>query len=69
MKAMFFAYGNRVKQFNKVEPFNSVDLMYLFCEILSIEPPKYLSGNAEIVKKILTSERKPRFSRWVVMSA
>lgn len=69
MKAMFFAYGNRVKQQNKVDPFNSVDLMYLFCEILGIEPPKYLSGNAEIAKSILKAERKPRFSRWVIMSA
>ena len=69
MKAMFFAYGNRVKQLNKVDPFNSVDLMFLFCEILNIEPPKYLSGNAEIAKRILKSKRKSRYSRWVIMSA
>lgn len=70
MHPIFFAYGNRIKTFNEVEPFDTVDLYYLFCEILGLPVPDYLKGNRENVMGILKSEDAARrMNRWVVLSA
>lgn len=70
MHPMFFAYGNRIKSFNEVEPFDTVDLFYLFCEILDLPLPDYLKGNREHVLRILKSDDISRkTSRWIVLSA
>lgn len=36
MKPFFLAHGPKIKKNHKVEPFNTVDLFSLFCEILEI---------------------------------
>lgn len=67
MHPVFFAYGNMIKDFNDVEPFDSIDLMYLFCEILGISPPNYLQGHRENILKILKNNEISRTSRWIVL--
>lgn len=67
MHPIFFAYGHLIKNFNQIEPFDSVDLLYLFCDILGINPPKYLKGNRENILPILKSNETQRMSRWVVL--
>lgn len=67
MHPFFFAYGNMIKSNNEVEPFDSVDLMYLFCEIIGLTPPKNLMGNREHILGILKETRMGRMSRWIVL--
>lgn len=50
---MFFASGPAIKKNNKVSPFDTVDLIYLFCEILKIEPPAGISGNRQNILPIV----------------
>ncbi|KAG5680364.1 hypothetical protein PVAND_009873 [Polypedilum vanderplanki] len=68
MHPVFFAYGHLIKEFNEIEPFNSIDLMYLFCEILGISPPNYLQGNREHIKGILKTSEMSKTSRWIVLT-
>ncbi len=68
MHPIFFAYGNMIKENNEVEPFDSVDLMYLFCEIIGISPPKNLMGNQENIIPILKHSKYGRMPRWIVWS-
>lgn len=53
MNSMFFASGPAIKKNNKVSPFDTVDLIYLFCEILKIEPPAGISGNRQNILPIV----------------
>jgi len=53
MRAIFFAYGNRIRTQNVVKPFDMVDLFHLFCEILEIPKPNYLQGNRHNILGIL----------------
>lgn len=39
MKPFFLAHGPKIKKANRVEPFNTVDLLSLFCDILEIDAP------------------------------
>jgi ectonucleotide pyrophosphatase/phosphodiesterase family member 5 len=68
MHPIFFAYGNLIKKFNQVEPFDTVDLMYLFCEIIGLNPPSYLKGNRENILSILSQSVSSKLSRWIVLS-
>lgn len=68
MHPIFFAYGNKIKTFNEVEPFDTVDLIYLFCEILGLQVPDYLKGNRDNILPILKfEEESTRMSRWFVL--
>uniref|UniRef100_A0A2M4AIU3 Putative ectonucleotide pyrophosphatase/phosphodiesterase n=1 Tax=Anopheles triannulatus TaxID=58253 RepID=A0A2M4AIU3_9DIPT len=53
MNPIFFAYGPRIRRQLVVEPFDTVDLFYLFCGILDLTPPPYLAGNLKHVQQIL----------------
>lgn len=68
MYAIFFAYGHKIKSRNFVEPFDTVDLFYLFCEVLGLEAPDYLKGNREHILGILKENETTRLSRWMVLS-
>lgn len=68
MHPIFFAYGNMIKSNNEVEPFDTVDLMYLFCEIIGLTPPQYLMGNREHILGILKHSTMGRMPRWIVLS-
>jgi ectonucleotide pyrophosphatase/phosphodiesterase family protein 5 len=68
MHPIFFAYGNMIKSNNVVEPFDSVDLMFLFCEIIGLTPPKYIMGNREHILGILKQSTMGKMSRWIVLS-
>ena len=69
MHPMFFAYGHSIKTKNVVPPFDTVDFMHLFCELLDLEVPSYVKGNRENIIGILkeNSEIK-QLSRWLVLS-
>lgn len=69
MHPIFFAYGPRIKNGNVVEPFNTVDLIHLFCEILGIDPPDYVDGERENILHILDElNSSQKMSRWIVIS-
>lgn len=68
MHPIFFAYGHLIKANNLVEPFDTVDLYYLFCEILNLTPPNYLKGNRRNILGILKTSNNRRLSRLVVLS-
>lgn len=68
MHPIFFAYGNMIKSENVVAPFDTVDLFYLFCEILGLEPPSYLKGNRDNILGVLKESGAQRLSRWMVLS-
>lgn len=69
MHPIFFAYGHSIKTKNVVEPFDTVDLMHLFCEILGISVPEYVKGNRENIVGILKDNSgAKRLSRWLVLS-
>lgn len=70
MHPIFFAYGNKIKTFNEVEPFDTVDLIFLFAEILGIPLPEYLKGNRENIKPVLKTDEDvvEKTSRWFVLS-
>uniref|UniRef100_A0A182RCF5 Ectonucleotide pyrophosphatase/phosphodiesterase n=1 Tax=Anopheles funestus TaxID=62324 RepID=A0A182RCF5_ANOFN len=53
MNSIFFAYGPAIREQLIVEPFDTVDLYYMFCEILNLTPPSYLAGNASHIQHIL----------------
>lgn len=67
MHPIFFAYGNKIKSNTVVEPFDSVDLMYLFCEILGLSPPSNLVGNRDNILPILKESEFQKLSRWIVL--
>lgn len=68
MHPIFFAYGHRIRSHNLVEPFDTVDLYFLFCEILGLDAPGYLKGNRENILGILKEDETKRLSRWMVLS-
>lgn len=68
MHPIFFAYGHRIKTKHVVDAFDTVDLFYLFCDILGLEAPSYLKGNREHILGILTDNGAERLSRWMVLS-
>lgn len=67
MHPIFFAYGNMIKEKNEVAPFDTVDLFYLFCDILGLEYPSYLKGDRDNIVGILKQDRAERLSRWIVV--
>ncbi|CRK99499.1 CLUMA_CG012818, isoform A [Clunio marinus] len=67
MHPIFFAYGHLIKDDNVVNPFDTVDLFFLFCEILGLEPPNYLKGNRENILGILRNMETNKLSRWMVL--
>lgn len=69
MHPIFFAYGHLIKTNNTVEPFDTVDLFYLFCEIINLQPPSYLEGNRQHILSILKDSHTRRFSRLLILSA
>lgn len=68
MHPIFFAYGHLIKQNNVVEPFDTVDLYFLFCEILGLTPPSYIQGNRENILTVLKDFIPRKTSRWIVIS-
>lgn len=68
MHPIFFAYGHKIRSRNLVQPFDTVDLFYLFCEVLGLEAPDYLKGNREHILDILKENETRRLSRWMVLS-
>lgn len=69
MHPMFFAYGPNIKSNNVIEPFDTVDLMNLFCQLLDIDPPSYVQGKRENILGILKDESEiQKISRTAVMS-
>ena len=68
MHPVFFAYGPRIKTQHVVEPFETVDLIYLFCEILGLEVPSYVKGNREHILDVLKDSEIQKLSRWFVIS-
>jgi len=68
MHPIFFAYGHMIKAENVVQPFDTVDLFYLFCEILGLEPPSYLKGSRDNILGVLKESKTERLSRWMVLT-
>lgn len=69
MHPIFFAYGHSIKTENVVAPFDTVDLMHLFCEILGLDVPDYVKGNRVNILGILKeNSASSRMSRYLVMS-
>lgn len=58
MHPIFFGYGPRIKERTTVEPFDTVDLYYLFCEILGLDAPYYLDGKREHIVGILRNDSR-----------
>uniref|UniRef100_A0A182Q0V7 Ectonucleotide pyrophosphatase/phosphodiesterase n=1 Tax=Anopheles farauti TaxID=69004 RepID=A0A182Q0V7_9DIPT len=58
MNAIFFAYGPAIREQLTVDPFDTVDLYYLFCEILNLTPPAYLAGNVNHIQHILRNSSR-----------
>lgn len=54
MNSFFIAKGPQIKTHHVVQPFDTVDLFHLFCEILEIPPPN-VSGNRNNILDILVS--------------
>lgn len=67
MHPVFFAYGNMIKPKNVVDPFDTVDLYYLFCEILGLKAPSYLKGSRENILGVLKENGRDRLSRLKVL--
>lgn len=67
MHPVFFAYGHMIKTKTVVEPFDTVDLYYLFCEILGLEAPEYLKGNRENILGVIKNHEEGRLSKWMVL--
>lgn len=58
MHSIFFGYGPRIRERFVVQPFDTVDLYYLFCEILGLEAPDYLAGKREHILDILRNDSR-----------
>lgn len=68
MHPIFFAYGPRIKAQNVVEPFDTVDLIHLFCELLGIDTPDYVEGRRDNIINILNGlDESPKWSRFIVI--
>lgn len=68
MHPIFFAYGPRIKARNVVEPFDTVDLIHLFCELLGIDTPGYVEGRRDNIINILNDfEESTKWSRFIVI--
>lgn len=70
MHPMFFAYGPNIKSNKVIEPFDTVDLMHLFCQLIGIDPPNYVQGKRENILGILKDENDEfqKMSRVTVLS-
>lgn len=58
MNSLFMASGPAVKSGHRVDPFDTVDLFHLFCEILKIKPP-VISGNRDNILDVLKGYEPP----------
>ncbi|XP_058443625.1 bis(5'-adenosyl)-triphosphatase enpp4-like [Malaya genurostris] len=58
MHPIFFGYGPRIRERTTVEPFDTVDLYYLFCEILELRSPPQLVGNRKHILSILRNDSR-----------
>ncbi|XP_055586218.1 bis(5'-adenosyl)-triphosphatase ENPP4-like [Uranotaenia lowii] len=58
MHPIFFGYGPRIRERTVVEPFDTVDLYYLFCEILHLETPRFLVGKREHIVDVLRNDSR-----------
>jgi len=68
MHPIFFAYGPRIQTNKLVNPFDTVDLMHLFCELLGFDPPSYVEGKRDNILEILKEDSEfQKISRTTVM--
>lgn len=58
MHPIFFGYGPRIRERTMVDPFDTVDLYYLFCEILNLKPPSYLAGQRQHIAGVLRNDSR-----------
>ncbi|XP_001848713.2 bis(5'-adenosyl)-triphosphatase enpp4 [Culex quinquefasciatus] len=58
MHPIFFGYGPRIRERTTVEPFDTVDLYYLFCELLGLDAPYYLDGKREHIVAVLRNDSR-----------
>lgn len=58
MHPIFFGYGPRIRERTMVEPFDTVDLYYLFCEILNLNAPSYLAGQRQHIVGVLRNDSR-----------
>lgn len=58
MHPIFFGYGPKIRERTTVEPFDTVDLYYLFCEILKLDAPSYLVGQREHIAGVLRNDSR-----------
>ncbi|XP_055523352.1 bis(5'-adenosyl)-triphosphatase enpp4-like [Wyeomyia smithii] len=58
MHPIFFAYGPLIRERTVIEPFDTVDLYYLFCEVLELKAPPQLVGNPGHVAGILRNDSR-----------
>ncbi|XP_055622888.1 bis(5'-adenosyl)-triphosphatase enpp4-like [Toxorhynchites rutilus septentrionalis] len=58
MHPIFFGYGPRIQERKVVEPFDTVDLYYLFCEILGLSAPYFLEGRREHILEVLRNDSR-----------
>jgi ectonucleotide pyrophosphatase/phosphodiesterase family member 5 len=68
MHPIFFAYGNKIRSENVVKPFDTVDLIFLFCDILGLDVPDYAQGSRDNIVGVLKDDSRSRMSRWMVVS-
>lgn len=58
MHPIFFGYGPRIRERTMVDPFDTVDLYYLFCEVLNLKPPSYLAGQRQHILGVLRNDSR-----------
>ncbi|XP_062537289.1 bis(5'-adenosyl)-triphosphatase enpp4-like isoform X2 [Armigeres subalbatus] len=58
MHPIFFGYGPRIRERTTVDPFDTVDLYYLFCEILKLNAPSYLAGQRQHIAGVLRNDSR-----------
>lgn len=55
MRAVFMGKGPAFKSRFQGKPVDNIDLYYLFCKVLKLNPPKSLDGNAKNIEQFLVS--------------
>lgn len=58
MHPIFFGYGPKIRERTTVDPFDTVDLYYLFCEILQLDAPSYLAGERQHIVGVLRNDSR-----------
>lgn len=56
MMAIFYAFGNKIKENNEIQPFENVHIYPLVNKILGVGNPKNIDGKTEVLSSVLKSK-------------